>query len=86
MELPEGWGGGVQTQNPLWEKYGYFVENTTWLHIVPVAVVWCGPHREDCLIKMPLVSFHNQLMSSADQVNVICCIKLSKEKKLINYY
>ena len=31
---------------------------------------------------MPLVSLHNQLMSTADQVNVICRIELRKK----NYY
>lgn len=55
---------------------------------VPVTVVWCWPYSKDCLIKMPLVSFHNQLMSSADQVNVICSIKLNMSKNsqlVVNY-
>lgn len=47
---------------------------------IPVTVVRCWPHSKDCLIKMPLVSLHYQLMSSADQINVIRCIKLNKGK------
>ena len=51
-------------------------------HAVPVAIIRSWPDSENCLIKMPLVSLHNQLMSTADQVNVICRIKLRKK----NYY
>lgn len=43
---------------------------------VPVAVVWCRPHGQYRLIEVPLVSFHDQLMCSADHVDVIGCVEL----------
>ena len=52
------------------------------MHTVPVAIIRSWPNSKNCLIKMPLVSLHNQLMSTTDQVNVICSIELQKK----NYY
>ena len=45
---------------------------------LPIAIVWCGPHSENCFIKMPFVSFHNKLMSTANDVNIIGRIKLKQ--------
>ena len=37
MEIPKGWRGGVQTKNPPWEGYGYFLEPHNLLQIGKVA-------------------------------------------------
>lgn len=42
----------------------------------PVAVIRSWPDSEDRLIEMPLVPLHDQLMRSADQVNLVGWVKL----------
>ena len=42
----------------------------------PVAVVGCRPHSEYSLVEVPLVTFHHQLVGTADHVNVVGCIEL----------
>ena len=49
-----GWGGGgVQTKNPPWGEYGYFLEQ----HIGVSDVICCMAH---CLLSLFLVLFQGQ--------------------------
>ena len=45
----------------------------------PVAIVRRRPHRQHRLVEMPLVAFHDQLMSSADQIDAIRLIELGDD-------
>ena len=40
-----------------------------------ITIVWCGPDRQDRLVKVPLVSFHHQLMGPTDQLNVVVLVE-----------
>ncbi len=42
----------------------------------PVAVVGSGPHRENRLVEVPLVALHNELVRSADHVDVVSGVEL----------
>lgn len=44
----------------------------------PVAVVRSWPHRQDSFVKVPLVAFHYQLMSTADEINIISTVELHR--------
>ena len=52
-----------------------FIRNKPHL-LSPVAVVWCGPDRENSVIEVPLVSFHHQLMGATDQVYAVGRVEL----------
>lgn len=43
---------------------------------LPVAVVGCRPHGEHGLVEVPLVAFHDQLVRSADHVDVVGRVEL----------
>ncbi len=45
---------------------------------LPIAVVGSGPHGDKGFIEHVLVAFHDELMGSADQVDIICLIELQK--------
>lgn len=42
----------------------------------PVAVVRGGPHGQHSFIKVPLIALHDELVGSANHVDVICSIEL----------
>lgn len=42
----------------------------------PIAVIWRRPNSQDSLVEMPLVAFHNQLVSSTNHVNAISSVEL----------
>lgn len=42
----------------------------------PVAVVGRRPHGEHCLVEVPLVPLHDQLVSAADHVDVVGSVEL----------
>ena len=44
---------------------------------VPVTIIWRWPDRENCFIEMPLVSLNDQLVCSADHVNVVGSVELT---------
>ena len=54
------------------------------MDLLPVAVVRSRPNCKDCLVEVPFVSFHYQLVCSAYQVYIVSSIKLeSKENKQV---
>ena len=57
---------------------------------IPIAVVGSWPYSQHWITKMPFVSLHHQLVSSADHFNVILWIELYREKQwwmnMIVYY
>ena len=48
-----------------------------WLSWLPVAIVGSRPDGEDCLIEMPLVSLHDELVSPTDHLDVVGPIELT---------
>ena len=44
--------------------------------VVPVAIIRGGPHCHKCLVKHEFVSFHHQLVSSANKIDIIGPIEL----------
>ncbi len=50
-----------------------------WDRSAPVAVVRSGPHRENRLVEVPLVPLHNELVRSADHVDVVSGVELGHD-------
>ena len=48
---------------------------------IPIAVVGCRPHCKYCLIEVPFVTLHHQLMRSANHFHVVGGSELSKGGK-----